>query len=265
MHTLQAESICFAYEPGQDVLRDVNVSVSSGGITGLVGPNGSGKSTLLRILCGLLHPGSGMVRVNGAPLSSLSATDRARTLAFLPQMVDPAFSLNVFEVVCLGRYPHTGILGSLRAQDLEVAERCLRDTETESLRHRAFSSLSGGERQRVLLASVLAQEPKLMLLDEPASSLDIHHEMEVFELLARLARQGYGIVLVTHDLNLAAQYCDALVLLSADHRVLASGTPKDIFTEELLSSAYAASIRVGAHPFSGTPFVAALPKRGDGP
>lgn len=261
MYSLNAESLNFAYDPGSDVLRGVNASVMSGRITGLVGPNGSGKSTLLRLLCGFLRPHSGLVQLNGRPLTSFSAAERARTLAFLPQMVDPAFSLNVFEVVCLGRYPYTGMLGSLRTQDLDVVARCLHDTETEQLRHREFGSLSGGERQRVLLASILAQEPKLMLLDEPTSSLDIHHEVEVFELLARLARQGYGVAVVTHDLNLAAQYCEELLLLSAEHSVLASGKPGEVFTDALLSAAYAASIRVGKHPFTGAPFVAAQSKR----
>ncbi|HPO11903.1 MAG TPA: ABC transporter ATP-binding protein [Candidatus Hydrogenedentes bacterium] len=261
MYTLNAESLNFAYEPGSDVLRGVNASVIGGRITGLVGPNGSGKSTLLRLLCGFLQPNSGTVKLDGRPLVSLSAAERARTLAFLPQMVDPVFSLTVFEVVCLGRYPYTGMIGSLRSHDLEVVARCLQDTETEPLRHREFGSLSGGERQRVLLASILAQEPKLMLLDEPTSSLDIHHEVEVFELLARLARQGYGIAVVTHDLNLAAQYCEELLLLSADHSVLASGKPEEVFTEALLSTAYAASIRVGKHPFTGAPFVAAQSTR----
>ncbi len=261
-HTLEANAISYAYEAGSDVLRAVNLSVHGGKITGLVGPNGSGKSTLLRLLCGLLRPQQGSVMLDGRPLAAFSGKERARMIAFLPQSVNPAFSLSVFEVVCLGRYPYTGVLGALRGQDLEVARRCLRDTGTEELHSRDFMSLSGGERQRVLLASILAQEPRLLLLDEPTSALDIHHEAEVFELLRRLAHQGYGIAVVTHDLNLAAQYCGALILLSQDHTVLASGSPGQVLTEDKLSAAYGAVIRVGTHPFAGTPLVAAQPMGG---
>lgn len=252
---LGAESISFAYEPGAPVLRNVNAVVCSGAFTGIVGPNGSGKSTLLRLLCGLLKPGSGRVVLDGRPLSAFPARDRARSVAFLPQGIQPVFSLTAFEVVCLGRFPHAGPLGGLRAGDREVARRCMRETATEELARRNFMELSGGERQRVLLASILAQEPELLLLDEPTAALDIHHEAEVFALLARLAREGYGVGVVTHDLNLAARFCDSVILLSRDHDVLASGSPVEVLAEASLTSAYGARIRVGIHPFTGTPLV----------
>ena len=256
---LQAKAISFGYEDGADVLRGVDATIRGGALSAIVGPNGSGKSTLLRMLCALLRPREGAVTLDGRALSAVSGRVRARTIAFLPQSVNPAFSLSAFEVVCLGRYPHTGALGSLRAGDLEVARRCLCDTETEDLAHRDFMSLSGGERQRVLLASILAQEPDILLLDEPTSALDIHHETEVFDLLKRLKDEGYGIAVVTHDLNLAAQYCDELVLISSGHAVQASGAPDAVLTSEQLTHAYGATIAVGVHPFTGTPFAAARP------
>jgi len=258
---LEAKSVTFAYETGKNVLQSVTVSVYGGRNTGIVGPNGSGKSTLLRILSGLLRPDEGTVTLDGKPLAALSGRQRARQIAFLPQIVNPTFALTVFEVVCLGRYPHAGAWGGLRPADFEVARRCLRETETAGLHNREFTSLSGGERQRVLLAGTLAQEPQLLLLDEPTSSLDIHHEVEVFALLRRLSREGYGIALVTHDLNLAAQYCDSLALLSGEHTVLAAGPPEEVLNETRLSEAYGAKILVASHPISGTPFVAARPDR----
>lgn len=261
---IQAESICFAYSGGPEVLSHVNATVRSGWVAGIVGPNGSGKSTLLRVLCGLLKPRAGRVTLDAKPLSSYSGVARARVLAFLPQTVEPAFSLTAFEVVCLGRYPHLGPLRGLGARDREVAERCLKDTETEPLRNREFLTLSGGERQRVLLASILAQEPDLLLLDEPTSALDIHHQIEIFGLLRRLARDGYGIAVVTHDLGLAARFCNTLVLLSAGKTLLASGPPNTVLTEELLSRAYAAPIRVAEHPGTRTPLIwAEEPKDND--
>lgn len=257
---LQAESVSFAYEKEQPVLRAVNATVPAGLLTGIVGPNGCGKSTLLRLLCGLLRPQSGRVLMDGAELSRLSGRARARRLAFLPQAVNPAFAMTVFEVVCLGRYPHAGPFGGLGPKDFEVARRCLRDTETEHLRARDFLSLSGGERQRVLLASILAQEPDVLLLDEPTSALDIHHEAEVFSLLRQLAAQGYGVGVVTHDLNAAAQFCGRILLMGVSHVVVASGAPEEVFREEALCAAYGAAIRVGRHPFVDAPFVDVLPQ-----
>ena len=252
----------FGYDAHTDVLSNVSASVNSGEMLGIVGPNGSGKSTLLRILCGLLRPRSGHVALDGKPLAAFSGMERARTLAFLPQSVNPAFALTVFEVVCLGRYPHIGAFGAPRAHDLEIARRCMQDTEIESLHAREFMDLSGGERQRVLLASILAQEPDILLLDEPTSALDIHHQIEIFALLKRLSSEGYGIAVVTHDLNLAARFCDRLLLLSAKHGTLAEGAPDAVLTEAMLTEAYSSSVRVTPHPFTGTPFIWAETPKG---
>lgn len=258
---LEARAVTFGYEPDTTVLNHVEARVRCGGLTGIVGPNGSGKSTLLRLLSGNPAPDRGEILLGGKLLRSYPARQRARMLAFLPQTVTPAFSLSAFEVVCLGRYPHSGGLGALRQADLDVAARCMRETNTEDLRKRDFGTLSGGERQRVLLASVLAQEPRLVLLDEPTSALDIHHQVEVFELLARLRSQDYGVAVVVHDLNLAAQYCDTMILLGLDHAVRANGAPETVLTAAHLSAAYGAAVDVGAHPFAGTPFVSARPER----
>jgi len=255
---LKAESITFAYAEGKPVLRDVTVEVRRGELTGIVGPNGSGKSTLLRILCGLLRAAKGQVFLDARPLCVVPSLERARTVAFLPQEVTPAFALTAFEVVCLGRYPHVGALANLSSHDREVAAQCMRDTDTVALRDRDFLTLSGGERQRVLIASILAQEPYLLLLDEPTSALDIHHQIEILSLLRRLVRSGYGVGVVTHDLNLAAQFCDRLYLL-AEEGVLAEGRPLNVLTDALLSKAYHASIRVCAHPLTGSPLITAVP------
>ena len=255
---LRAEGVAFAYETGNDVIAGISAAVSSGEVVGLVGPNGSGKSTLLRVLAGLLKPHAGRVLIDERPVSAFSSRARARIMGFLPQLVSPVFSLTVFEVVCLGRYPHLGALGALQPHDRSVAERCLRDAEMLALHDRDFMSLSGGERQRVLLASVLAQEPDLLLLDEPTSPLDIHHQVEIFALLKRLAGEGYGIGVVTHDLNLAARYCDLLCLLSHTATgLIAAGRPEDVLTESLLSQAYDAPIRVCRHPITGAPLISA--------
>ena len=256
-HHLEAKNLAYAYEPGREVFSGVNAAFRGGEIAGIVGPNGSGKSTLLRVLSGMLPPLRGQVLVDGRPANKVPARERARILAFLPQSVDPVFALTAFEVVCLGRYPHVSPLSGLGSRDLEVAERCLRDTETEHLRDRDFFTLSGGERQRVLIASILAQEPAMLLLDEPTSALDIHHQIEVFTLLERLADDGYGVAVVTHDLNLAARFCARLLLLGPDAELAAVGAPGSVLQESVLTKAYGSRIRVCDHPITHTPLVTA--------
>ncbi|MFP4171701.1 MAG: ABC transporter ATP-binding protein [Candidatus Hydrogenedentota bacterium] len=256
-HHLEAKNLAYAYETGREVFTGVNATFRGGEIAGIVGPNGSGKSTLLRVLTGMLPPLRGQVLVDGRSANKVPARERARILAFLPQSVDPVFALTAFEVVCLGRYPHVSPLSGLGSRDLEVAERCLQDTETTHLRDRDFFTLSGGERQRVLIASILAQEPAMLLLDEPTSALDIHHQIEVFTLLERLAGDGYGVAVVTHDLNLAARFCARLLLLGPEAELAAVGAPASVLREPVLTKAYGSRIRVCDHPITHTPLVTA--------
>ena len=257
MYTIAAEMLAFAYSAGQPVLNAVSTQVKTGEVTGIIGPNGAGKSTLLQLLCGLLIPESGTVRLNDRPLDQYTDRERARLVAYMPQSVSPAFSLSVREVVALGRFPHLGPFGSLGAPDHEIVQACLTQTETTELADRDFLSLSGGERQRVLLASVLAQEPRLLLLDEPTSSLDLPHEAAFFQQLRTLAAQELGIVVVTHDINMAAQFCDRLVLLGKNHCLVKQGAPSDVLQADVLTRAYGSPLLVGVHPQSGGPFVTA--------
>jgi iron complex transport system ATP-binding protein len=260
-HRLATDSVSFAYVPTYQVLEDVSVTVAPGDCTGIVGPNGSGKSTLLRLLAGMLRPDAGAATLDGEAVAEVSHRRRAQSIAFLPQAVQPTFSLTVFETVCLGRHPHLGALGALTPHDREVAGQCLDATGSAYLRNRDFMSLSGGERQRVMLASILAQEPALLLLDEPTSALDVHHQVEIFDLLRRLAKDGYGVCVVTHDLNLAARFCRNVLLLSGQSpNTVAYGTPDDVFTERNLTNAYGAPIQVSEHPIDRTPLISASPQ-----
>jgi iron complex transport system ATP-binding protein len=262
--TLEALGVAFAYDPERPVLADTSIAIEPGSFTGIVGPNGSGKSTLLRLLGGMLRPSAGSVTLDGEPVANLGHRRRARSIAFLPQAVNPTFSLTVFETVCLGRHPHLGALGSMTAHDRDVAERCLESADCTELRHRDFLTLSGGERQRVLLASILAQEPALLLLDEPTSSLDVHHQVEIFDLLQRLSEGNFGVCVVTHDLNLAARFCSGLLLLQGHTpEPAASGAPVDVLTPALLTQAYGAPIQVSEHPIDHTPLISASAARGN--
>lgn len=250
----QARGLGFAFDRGGPaVLREVDLALPPACFGGLLGPNGSGKSTLLRCLLGRLRPTAGEVLLRGQPISAVRPEQRARQLGYLPQEVHAAYSFSVLQVVLLGRFPHLGF-GLETDRDLAVAEDCLRRTDTLQLAERNFQTLSGGEKQRVLLASVLAQEPAVMLLDEPTAALDIHHQHEVLELLAGFCAEGLAVLMVTHDLNLAARWCDRLWMLHHG-RIVREGTAADVLTDDLLSKVYNERLRLGTDPDLGGPLV----------
>ena len=254
-HSLAADRLYFSYAPGAPVLAEISAVLESGTVAGIIGPNGAGKSTFLQVLCGLLAPEGGSVSLDGRPLATFTPRERARIIAYMPQSVQPTFSLSVREVVALGRYPHLGPFGALGEPDHAIVAACLAQTEAESFAERDFLSLSGGERQRVILASVLAQEPRILLLDEPTSALDLPHETAFFKQLRKLAAQDLGVIVVTHDINMAAQFCDRLLLLGQEHTLVKQGTPEEVLTSANLSEAYGSPLAVCAHPVTGTPFV----------
>jgi iron complex transport system ATP-binding protein len=250
---LSVQECCFAYPDDEGFrLECVSLEARAGEVLGVVGPNGSGKSTLLRLMAGLLRPERGAVLLSGQPVLGRRRKELARTLAFLPQDLETSFPFTVRDVVAMGRYPYQGTFGLLSSRDMEAVEAALRETATTSLARRRFSTLSGGEKQRVLIAGVLAQEPSVMLLDEPTAALDIHHAAEVFDLLRILSRKGIAVVAVTHDLNAAGQFCDRLVLLGAG-RVARSGAPREVVDAQLLSQVYGADVRVVENPVTRTP------------
>jgi iron complex transport system ATP-binding protein len=260
MSTLQLDQVTFAYSPPRDALTGVDLRVDSGSLVCLVGPNGSGKSTLLRVAAGLLVPASGSARWNDKEIGDWDPASRARSISFLPQTVTALYRYRVAEVVAMGRHPHQPnpwARGS--AADRTATEEAMRWTEITDLAHRAFDELSGGERQRVLLAAALAQGGDLLLLDEPTTALDLHHQTSILRLLERLARAGRAVLCATHDLNLAASYADRLVLLDAG-RVVADGSAREVLTTERLNDVYGDGIWVGPHPVGEG--IAVLPQRG---
>jgi len=257
---LELRGGCFSYGRGEFALRQVDVRLRAGEVLGIIGPNGSGKSTLLRLLGGLLRPDSGQVLLDGRPLRTFGRRELARRVSFLPQSAETAFRFNVREVVAMGRFPHQGPLGFLSEGDVAAMERCMAETDVARLADRTFNTLSGGERQRALVASVLAQEPDVMLLDEPAAALDIHHKSGVMDLLWTLSRKGMAVALVTHDLDSAGRFCDRLLLM-ADGRRLCVGPPGQVMRPGRLSEAYGADVRVLPDPLTGTPMAIVPGKR----
>ena len=258
---LHIENARFRYEGSNWELGDLSLSLAAGELLAIIGPNGSGKSTLLKLAAGVLAPASGSVVLEGRSMAEYARSDVARALGYLPQGVAYAFDYLVRDVVAMGRFPHLSGLGFLSRADLDVMDRCLARTETAAYRDRRISHLSGGERQRVFLASVLAQEPRVLLLDEPTASLDIHHQTGFFRLLRDLAGHGIGVAVVTHDLNLASFHCERLCLM-CEGRLVEEGTPEDILRPTTLSDVYGETIRVERDAATGRPFV--LPVSGDG-
>lgn len=236
-------------------------SVGKQTLTGIIGPNGSGKSTLLRIAAGVMAPVAGDVNLGGKPLTKMDRRWVARRLGYLPQEVVSLFDYSVEDVVRMGRFPHASAFGSLGANDLAVVERCLERAELLEMRKRPLSHLSGGERKRAILASVLAQEPEILLLDEPTAALDLHHQVRFFQLIHDLAQGGMGIAIVTHDLNLAALFCDRVLLMHSGSFV-ADGTPTEVLQHERLKSVYGPEVLLSTHPETKGPLV--LPRLAKG-
>ncbi|HPF39837.1 MAG TPA: ABC transporter ATP-binding protein [Phycisphaerae bacterium] len=241
--TLTAERVRYSFDGRRDFLIDVSLSASAGACWGIVGPNGAGKSTLLRMLAGLARPADGAVSLDGVSLSGMSAVERARRIAYLPQRVPVTPGMTAGQVVLLGRYPHRGFGLFESAQDIAIARDAMTLTETIGFIDRSVASLSGGEAQRVHLAAAIAQAPDILLLDEPTTALDWRHQIAIFDILRRMAdERRVAVVVVTHDLNLAGRYCDG-VLLMRGGRVVCSGPTIDVLRPEVLSPVFEVSVR----------------------
>ena len=226
------------------VLNQIDLQLPAGEVMGIIGPNGAGKSTLVRALSGVLSPKSGRVLVNGKDLARLSPLERARQIAVVSQIgsLPPAFT--GWEVVLLGRTPHLNWLGQVTEADRQMAVQAMQFTETTHLAASRVGELSGGERQRLLLARALAQDAPILLMDEPTTHLDLHHQVNLLEKIRQLASKHQLAVLVTlHDINLVARFADQVILLDQGE-MKACGTPRDVLQADLLSRTYQTPLQV---------------------
>jgi iron complex transport system ATP-binding protein len=251
---LALDRVSFDYG-ARPAVRDVSLSLQPGQVSGLLGPNGSGKSTLLRLAAGLLQPHQGAVRLDGNDLRTMRRCEIARRVAVVPQRALLPEAFSGWEVAAAGRIPYLGLLRGASPLDNAIVSRALDLVDATPLANRPVGELSGGEGQRLLLARALAQEPDVLLLDEPTAHLDLPHQLAFLDLVLRFAREGgLAVLVVFHDLNLAAAYCVELSLMR-DGRIAAHGTPFEVLTPRWIATVYDLTVTVTRHPESGSPVV----------
>ncbi|UCD55430.1 MAG: ABC transporter ATP-binding protein [Candidatus Omnitrophota bacterium] len=254
MGILKVENLSCGYNR-RDIIRGISFSVKEGGFLGIIGPNGAGKTTLFRAITGILRPRKGKILYCGNDISGISPQNFAREVAVIPQILEVPFAFSVEEFVLMGRFPHTGRFEALNKRDYKILEEALNLTETSSFRGRKILELSGGERQRAVLAQGFAQEPRLLLLDEPTSHLDIAHQVQVLDLLKRLNKEkNLTVIIVLHDLNLASSYCDRLILLK-EGDIFKDGSPQDVLTYQNIERVYNTVVVVRKNPIDLKPYI----------
>ncbi|MCB2203877.1 ABC transporter ATP-binding protein [bacterium] len=252
---LRLQQCSFAYEK-LAVLEDIDCSVEPGEFLGIVGPNGAGKTTVLRLLSGQYPPRAGSATANGVSIHAMPPRERARMMSVVPQTEAVMFPWTVFSLVMLGRHPHTKSFGFEDARDHEAVQAAMEMVGVSHLASREATSLSGGELHRVLIARALAQDTPVIFLDEPNAHLDIRHQVQLFALLSRLhAEQGRSIVIITHDLNLAAMYCDRLLLVD-NGKIAAHGNPAEVLRSDLIARHFGVDVLIED---SSPPHVRLLP------
>jgi iron complex transport system ATP-binding protein len=259
MFAIQLHELSFSYND-RPVLEGLSLAVAAGERLAILGANGAGKTTLLKLIGGTLHPARGSVSTAGTPLESLSRRDVARRIATVPQVFTVPFAFSVREIVEFGRTPHLRALSGFSTRDRIAVERALDLTGTRDFSTRIFNELSGGERQRVVIAMALAQEPEILLLDEPTQQLDLARQAEILDLISDLNQsKGLTVVAAIHDLNLAARYFERLAFLH-NASVTVQGTPTQVLSVELLQKVYGNHIQVLHLTEQALPIVLPLPE-----
>ncbi len=254
MIKLEMQKVTLAYGH-KLVVKDITLQAMPGEIVGLVGPNGSGKSTIIKALSRVISLRSGKILLDGKDIFRIARGELARLLGVVPQLSLLPSAFTAFEIVLMGRNPHLGLFQYEGPGELAIAWRAMEKTSTQHLAERRINELSGGEIQGIVIARVLAQETKAILLDEPTANLDIGRQIEILDLIKGLCRKNKLVVVAAlHDLNLAAQYCDRLVLIN-NGRIHAEGTPKEVITPQNIKEVYGTGSYVYTHPLSGLPAV----------
>lgn len=245
MAAIALSSVNFAYDPVRPVLQRISLDIPTGSLTAILGPNGSGKSTLLHVLLGLIHPQQGVVTIAGKPLADYTRRELGQTIGLVPQNEHIPFDFTLLDYVLLGRAPHLGALEQPRSIDRQCALDALAQVGLGPLRNRAITRLSGGERQLAMIARALAQQPRILLLDEPTSHLDLANRRAVRDVMRHLTDRGVTVVLTSHDPHLVSDTADYLILLRGGI-LRAAGPTSELFTSEHLSATYDIPVQVAS-------------------
>ncbi len=254
----KADGLYFKYS-NQWVIEDVSFNISEGEFIGIIGPNGSGKSSLLKLLSGINSSQRGQLYLKERDITIIGREELSMTVSYIPQESSFLFPFTVKETVSMGRYPY--LKGKLfeDSYDKQVVTDAMSWVGIDSLRDRPITDISGGEKQRTIIARGLAQETDILVMDEPTTSLDISHQVEIFSLLSRLNEENKMTIITSlHDLNLGSQYCDRIMLISRG-KIYAAGTPLEVITEENIRNVYGCNVIVDRNPASDTPRVSLLP------
>jgi iron complex transport system ATP-binding protein len=254
-----ANNIVFRYN-NHTAIDDISFTIDQSEFVGVIGPNGAGKSTLLRLLGGFLKPSEGSISFSGKNMNNYDRRELARNIATLPQQRDIPFSYTVEDFILMGRYPHAPKGFFYEKKEVEFVDDVMDTMEISHLRKRRIDNLSEGERQKVFLSQCIAQDPKVLLLDEPVSHLDIRHQTQTLDVLEKLHGEGLTIIMVLHDLNLAAEFCSRVVLISKG-RIKSDGDPRIVLTFENIEESYETVVIVKENPISGKPFVVPISKK----
>lgn len=234
---MKLENISFAYE-ALTVLKDLSLTIHEQDFIGLIGPNGSGKSTLLKIMGGILESDSGSIQFKETPISKINKKQFAQSVSWIPQDHPMVFPFKVSEIVLMGRHPYLSPLSFESSEDFEISHKAMETTMTSQFADRYFNEISGGEKQRVMIASALAQNPNMMLLDEPTAALDLKYQVQILKILKDLnTSHKMTLILAMHDLNLASKFCNRLVLLD-EGQIARDGSPEQVLEKEILEKVY---------------------------
>lgn len=254
MSQLHVEKLEFAYDQ-KKILEDVSLEIRSGEFTGIIGPNGSGKTTFAKLISKLLKAEDKTVYIDRDDINDFKIASLAKVMAVVPQATQINYDLTVYEVVLMGRTPHLKRFQKESKYDLDLVEKVMKETDTWQFKDRLIHQLSGGERQRVIIARALAQEPEILVLDEPVTYLDIHHQLQIMNLIKQLSsNRKMTIIMILHDLNYALKYCDHVVMLS-EGRVFKYGSPKEVVTTDHIKSVYHIDVNIMNHPVTNHPMV----------
>ncbi|MBN1786447.1 MAG: heme ABC transporter ATP-binding protein [Candidatus Methanofastidiosa archaeon] len=256
---INIDELKFAYKD-KEVLKSIGFDTHRGEMVALLGPNGSGKTTLLKILAKILCPDCGIINIDNRGLEGITPKELAKEMAVIPQSFDTTFSFTAHDIVLMGRTPHLSRWGSEKERDFEVVRGAMEKTNTWQFKDKLFYNLSGGEKQRVIIARALAQEPHILLLDEPTSSLDINHQIEILATVRSLVdNENMMVIAAFHDLNMAAKYFDRILLLH-NGEVYADGPPERVITEENIKEVFGVDVVVKNNPITDSLYVVPMAK-----